>query len=141
MYLSPATEKLYELLDAGTIASMMPEKFDIEVTRLLSNGYTTTQLTEIIKQIIHSTPRDKLAGALIFKLRRTADMGVTPKRKLNEITIKRHYRENNVEYCICTGIKVKHTPVNAKDLPPEHLWRVARQKFLIAPMLMRSTSW
>ena len=141
MYLSPATEKLYKLLDAQTVAVMTPEKFDNEVVRLLGAGYDITQLTEIVKQIIHTTPRDKLAGALIFKLRRTADIGVTPKRKPTEPTIKRHYRENGVEYCTCVGEARVHVRVSQEQLPDDHPWVEARKKFLTSPILTRPTAW
>ena len=140
-YLNPASEQVYELLDAGTIAVMSADKFDTEITRLLAHGWTVPQIKDSVRSIILDTPHEHLAGALIKKLRTAADIGIVPKPKPSQTTLRRHFTEHGVEYCTCTGIRVEHTSINAKDLPSEHPWRLARQKFLIAPMLMRSTSW
>lgn len=141
MYLNPATETLYELLDAATIAIMTPEKFDDEVTRLLANGYDKLQLIDIVKNIIHTTPHDKLAGALIYRLRRTADLGVSPRKKKAEPSVRKHYREDGLEYCICAGAAKVHVRVSQQNLPVDHPWWAAREKFLTSPILTRPTAW
>lgn len=140
-YLNPATQQVYELLDARTTAVMSPEKFDTEITRLVTAGWTVTMISESVNQIIADTPFDKLAGALIFKLRRAADLGTKPKQKQTEPLIKRHTISAGVEYCNCTGQKIVHQRVASNELPAGHPWLIARQKFLTAPMLMRSEAW
>lgn len=139
--MNPATEQVYELLDPATIAIMSPDKFDTEVTRLLVHGWTVPQIKDSVRSIILKTPHEHLAGALISKLRTAADTGIVPKPKPSQATIRRHFVEGGVEYCMCTGSRVEHQPVHAADLPADHPWREARRHFLIAPMLMRSTSW
>jgi hypothetical protein len=140
-YLNPATEQVYELLDAGTIAVMSADKFDSEITRLLGHGWTVQQIKDSVRSIILDTPHQHLAGALIKKLRTAADIGIVPKPKPSQATIRSHFFDEGVEYCMCTGHRIEHQPVNANDLLADHPWRQARRQFLIAPMLMRSTSW
>ena len=119
-YVNPATESVYDLLDAGTIANMSADKFDTEITRLIAHGWTVTQIKDSVRSIILGTSHEFLAGALIKKLRTAADIGIVPKLRPSQVSVRRHFTEQGVEYCMCTGQRIEHKPVHAKDLPPQH---------------------